>query len=164
MSAEGFDKLRELAGALSYFKKQAVEESEKVRRSTKEPYSGKIPDRLLASTEVSNDAKILFGHLHCMSAEKELTKRPSIQVSMRELCRRMHRGETITRRLIRELETAGWVETLRQGCRKVNRYRLYEASRATREAPKTLEEVKRRIARDPALASKLSASLRPKKS
>ena len=144
MSAEGFAKLREMAEGLS-----------QVKGNKKGYYYGQSPQRLLTSKEVSFPARTVFGILHCLSSKKDLSTKPVVQVSMRELCRQVGRGETLVRQWLKELERAGWIDILHRGVHKENRYRLYESSLADRQGPERLAAVKRKL-RDPAVIRRLT--------
>lgn len=160
MSAEGFEKLRERAEGFSSLKEQATKLVAEERRYRKEPFFGKMPDRMMDSTEVSAEAKVLFGILHSLSAEKRLSLRPVVPVSMRVLCRRTHLREDIVRSQLRELKQTGWIGISRPDFGSVNHYCLYESSLIDREAPKRLKEASRRIVRDREVQKRLSKSIR----
>jgi len=148
MSAEGFAKLREIAEGQS-------SDNDKERRIRKEPFFSKLPDRLSRSIEVSAEAIVLFSILHGLSAEKNLARRPVVQVSLNELCRSRHKGETKVREWLKELEKAGWIDILHRGVHRENRYRLYESSLADRQGPERLEAVRQKL-RDPQVVKRLT--------
>jgi len=154
MSAEGFAKLRERCEALFPAKKYRDVESP-VKGTKKRYFYGQSPQRLLTSREVSFPARTIFGILHCLSSKKDLATQPVVQVSLKELCRAVGRGETLVRQWLKELEKAGWIDILHRGVHKENRYRLYESSLADRQGPEHLEAVKRKL-RDPAVIKRLT--------
>jgi len=155
MSAEGFARLREMAEGLYPLKDKAARQVAEERQNRKEPFYGKTPDRLSNSIDVSAEAIVLFSVLHGLSAEKQLASRPVVEVSLKELCRRRHRGETKVREWLKELQKAGWIDVLHRGVHKVNRYRLYESSLADRQGTERLESVRRKL-RDPEVVKRLT--------
>jgi len=108
-------------------------------------------------------AQSVFQRLQSFCSEKRLKSHPEVSVSLKKLCPAVGYGETKVRAALVELERAGWIDVVRQGCHRVNHYRLYEAPLADRDAKAHLERTKRRIDKDPALRARLSTSLHPEK-
>jgi hypothetical protein len=108
-------------------------------------------------------AQSVFQRLQSFCSEKRLKSHPEVNVSQKTLCAAVGYGETKVRAALAELERAGWIDVVRQGCHRVNHYRLYEAPLADRDAKAHLERTKRRIDKDPALRARLTKGLYPKK-
>ncbi len=119
------------------------------------------PDRSLKpGTMQTPDEFFLFNLMIMICQVKDLALHPTIEMSIKELCDRSNVGERRVRRALQGLDKKGWIDIMRQGCHRVNQYRLYEAPRSIREAPKTLEEVQRKL-RDPEVVAKLTKGLYP---
>ena len=161
MGAKSFDELKEYAKKVaepySSLKAKAKKANQELR---KEPFHSKLPDRLQDSVQVSDGARITFTVLHRFSADKQLSHRPWIAVSMRELCRCRHLRPEKVRSELRELEEAGWIDIKRMGFTQVNQYRLYESSRSDREGKKRLANTAQKIRRDREVQKRLSKSIR----
>ena len=161
MGAKSFAELQEYAKkAAAPYASLKVEGKKASEEYRKEPFFSKMPDRLYDSVEVSEGAQRTFMALHRFSADKQLSHRPWVAVSMRELCRCRKLKENQVREELRELNETGWIEIKRMGFGQVNQYRLYESSRSDREGKKRLANTAQKIRRDREVQKRLSKSIR----
>jgi hypothetical protein len=120
-----------------------------------EPFYSKMPQELRKS-DCSPLGKLVFTILHGYCQNKRLADLPEAEVTLKTICNEARRGETKVRAALVGLERAGWIEIIRQGVKKPNRYRLHPNSLKAREDKSKLEQTHRRVLRDEELRKRLA--------
>ena len=96
------------------------------------PYHCEIPQDLARDSEISRDARLLWGIYHSYSQKKQKAYDPSTFVGQGTLCQVMGARRDAIYRWTKELREAGWLDVERRGLNKPNLITLYWQKRRVR--------------------------------